>query len=50
MACKPKSKDAAIRAGQLTEIYNKWAKNDTIKALTQGDNKYWRTFYEEVTQ
>ncbi|MAH48784.1 hypothetical protein CMI37_23355 [Candidatus Pacearchaeota archaeon] len=50
MACKPKSKDAAIRAGKLMEVYNKWSKDDTIKALTQGDNKYWRTFYEEVTQ
>ena len=34
MACKPKSKDAAIRAGKLMEVYNKWAKND-IKIGTQ---------------
>ena len=50
MACIPKSKDAKERTVELMRIYKKWAENDEVKALTQGDNKYWRSFYEEVTQ
>jgi len=50
MACVPKSKDAKERGLELMRIYKRWAENDEIKALTQGDNKYWRTFYEEVTK
>jgi len=46
MACVPKSKDAKERGLELMRIYKRWAENDEIKALTQGDNKYWRTFYE----
>jgi len=47
MGCKPNSKDASIRAGKLIDVYRKWSNNDTIKSLTLGDNKYWRSFYEE---
>ena len=49
MACRPKSKDAAIRADKLIKVYKRWSENDTISALTQGQNKFWRSFYEEHT-
>ena len=50
LGCKPKSKDAAGRALKLSEVLKKWRDNKTISALTQGDPKYWKTFYEEVTK
>ena len=48
--CLPKSKDAALRTGELIKVYDKWADSDVLKSLTQGDKKYWRSFYEEHTK
>ena len=48
--CKPKSKDAAIRVQKLNAIFDRWDNDKTISTLTQGDYKYWKTFYEEVTK
>ena len=50
MGCIPKSKDAAFRTKKLVEAYDKWANSKVINSLTQGDKKYFRSFYEEVTK
>ena len=44
--CKSKSIDAAIVGGKVKETFNKWMKDPAIQALTQGDVKYWKSFYE----
>lgn len=50
MGCKAKSKDHAVRAKKLLEVFRKWNDDKTINTLTKGDYKYWKTFYEEVTK
>ena len=45
--CVNKGKDAIIRGGKLEKVLDKWESNEYIKALTQGDLKYWKTFYNE---
>ena len=45
MGCIPKSKDAAFRTKKLVEAYDKWANSKVINSLTQGDKKYFRSFY-----
>jgi len=48
--CKSKGIDEVARAKRLGEVFEKWDNNKTINTLTQGDYKYWKTFYEEVTK
>ena len=50
MACKNKGKDAVIRGGKLEKVLDRWLKDENIQALTQGDGKYWKTFYNEALQ
>ena len=50
MGCIPKSKYAAFRTKKLVEAYDKWANSKVINSKTQGDKKYFRSFYEEVTK
>ena len=48
--CKSKSIDHAARAKRIGEIFDRWDNDKVINTLTQGDYKYWKTFYEEVTK
>lgn len=50
MGCKAKSIDHVARSKRLDEIFTRWNDDKTISTLTQGDYKYWKTFYEEVTK
>ena len=50
MGCKAKSIDHVARTKRLKEIFDRWDGDKTINTLTQGDYKYWKTFYEEATK
>ena len=49
MACINKGKDAVIRGGNVSKVVDRWLADEHISALTQGDSKYWKTFYNETT-
>ena len=42
--------DLKARATKLKEVYNQWNENKNIQILTQGDTKYWKSFYETTVQ
>ena len=42
--------DLKARATKLKEVYNQWNENKNIQILTQGDTKYWKSFYETTVE
>ena len=42
--------DLTARGKRLNEVYDKWKNDKNIQLLTSGDPKYFKSFYETITQ